>query len=195
MYAHATGIWHLLYDWQTLVAGLMALVAALIAGMLTYVAGSRQVAEIRRQNRFLRRNEARQLARSVLSSARIIDGILRITEDSIRERRFGGSLTANIEMNATNQIRQSVAVPPQYEVIDYLKNLGREIIDNYFLLGGKITEFRKQSGSATAESLQNEMAALLKVVEHIRGEIADETKKALAVLSDGDPEEAERPAA
>lgn len=195
MYAHATGIWHLLYDWQTLVAGLMALVAALIAGVLTYVAGSRQVEEIRRQNRFLRRNEARQLARSVLSSARIIDGILRITEESIREQRFGGSLTANIEMNATNQIRQSVAVPPQYEVIDYLKNLGREIIDKYFLLGGKITEFRKQSGSSTAESLQNEMAALFKVVEHIRGEIADETKKALAVLSDGDPEEAERPAA
>jgi hypothetical protein len=183
-----TGFSHLLYDWQTLVAGLLALISALIAGLLAYTAGSRQVAEIRRQNRFLQRSESRRLARTVVSSARILDGILKVADESIRSHRFGESLNTDIGMNTTNQIRQSIEVLPRYEMMEHLKNLGREIIDNYFLLCTKIADFRRQSGSSTAESLQREMEGLLKLLDHIRSEIAEEVTKSLAVLSHEDPE-------
>lgn len=53
-------MWKLFYDWQTLIAGMFAL----IDGVLAYVAASWQAAEIRRQNRFIQKPESRRLART-----------------------------------------------------------------------------------------------------------------------------------
>ena len=178
-----TGLCKLLYDWQTLVAGLLAVVSALAAGALAYLAGLRQVAEIRRQNQFLQRTESRRLAGMVVSAARILEGILKLVDDNIRARTFGGSLSTDIGMHAANQIRQSIDVPPRYEIIGQLQCFGHEIIDNYFLLCAKIDSFRKQSGSVSAGALQDELQALLVIVKHLRDEIVKESKASLDILA------------
>jgi hypothetical protein len=178
-----TGLCKLLFDWQTLVAGLLALVSAIVAGVLAYVAGLRQVAEIRRQNQFLQRSESRRLARGVVSAARIVEGILKTIDDKIRAPTFAGGLSTDIGVAATNQIRQSIQAPPHHELIGQLQYLGREVIDNYFLLCVKIEEFQKRSGSATAGALQDELKSLLAIVDHLRDEIEKESKQSLAILA------------
>lgn len=68
----------------------------------------------------------------MITAARIVDGILKLVDEHIRTPTFGGPLTTDIGQNATNQIRQSINVPPRYETIEQLQCLGRDVIDNYF---------------------------------------------------------------
>jgi hypothetical protein len=54
-----TGVCKLLYDWQSLLAGVLAL----IAGFAAYCAGRRQARAVEQQNCELKRAEKRRLAR------------------------------------------------------------------------------------------------------------------------------------
>ena len=104
-----------------------------------------------------KRSEDRRRASMVVTAARILEGILKIVDDAVSARRFGGNLDADIGVSATNQIRQSIGFPPRYELIDQPRYLGRDVIENYFLLYVKIEAFRKPGASATAASLQKSL--------------------------------------
>ncbi len=180
----------LLTDWGSIIGG----VFALLAGAALYVIGRmqvratrdaavQQVAAVNRQNEYLKRSEDRRRASMVVTAARILEGILKIVDDAVSARRFGGNLDADIGVSATNQIRQSIGLPPRYELIDQPRYLGRDVIENYFLLYVKIEAFRKPGASATAASLQKELEALQAAVGHLREEIAEESRESLAVLA------------
>lgn len=72
MSAGYSGFWGFLYDWQNLVAGVLAL----IAGILAYCASQGQKEATERQTAHLQREAKRQMAREVIVSARLVDGVL-----------------------------------------------------------------------------------------------------------------------
>jgi hypothetical protein len=67
-----------------------------------------------------------------------------------------------------------------------LQFLGREVIDNYFLLYERIEEFRRNSGSATAEILQRELQALIAIVDQVRADAGEESAAAQGLLAEDD---------
>lgn len=177
-------------DWGNIIGG----VFALLAGAALYVIGRmqvrvtkdaavQQVAAVNRQNEYLKRSEDRHHANNVLNAALILDGILKIVDDNVSVQQFDSDIDTDMGVGTINQIRQSISLPPRYEVIDQLRYLGRDIIENYFLLYVKIEAFRNPSASATAASLQKELEALQAIVGHLREEIAEERREALGVLA------------
>jgi hypothetical protein len=96
-----TGLWKLLYDWQTLLAG----AAAIFGGWLAYRAGVKQAtatraaaaiqiqaiatqtAALEQQNAQLRRADQRRLARESLIAARMLDASLEVVANDIETAR------------------------------------------------------------------------------------------------------------
>jgi hypothetical protein len=86
-----TGTLKLLFDWQTLIGGILALVAGFVAAFYAYFAGLKQVRAVRDQTREaeaenarLRREGRRALARDGLVAARLIHGVLVRVMDGIK---------------------------------------------------------------------------------------------------------------
>ena len=168
-------LYRLFTDWGSLFGG----VFALVAGVLLYCIGQKQVAAANRQTDFLKTQESRNLARKVITAGRILEGILKLVDDNISTTNSFGTSQTHVGQNTAIQIRQRVTTPPCYELIDELRHMGREIVDNYFLLCTRIADFKKQTGDATATSLHTELQVIRKTVAHIRFEIADESKGAM----------------
>jgi hypothetical protein len=115
----------------------------------------------------------------VVSATRILDGILKIVEDNIKTvDSFGTESWRTIDPGTLNPMRQKLEAPPRYEIIPQLGNLGREIIDNYFLLCVKIDDFRKPTAATNADSLHKEIDTIRKIVTGLREEIGQEGNKA-----------------
>jgi hypothetical protein len=94
----------LLYDWQTLIAGGMALAAGVGTGWITRSAARQQVAAanrqteaVKQQNTELKTEARRNLARNALTSITLIESVLSRIQDDIdrviqltNQPQFGG---------------------------------------------------------------------------------------------------------
>jgi hypothetical protein len=149
-----------------------------LAGVALYIIGRKQVAAVNRQNDLLQRGESSRLARMVVSAGRVLDGILQIVANNLDNIDSFGSNQQMIGLNTVNQIPQQLAMPPRYEVIPQLEHLGREIINDYFLLCTRIDHFRTSSVDTTAASLHEQIEAMRMIVDRLREEIGHESHRA-----------------
>jgi hypothetical protein len=174
------GVWKLFYDWQSLIAGMLAL----FAGFLAYGAGRRQALATEAQNIQMRRRERCDLAREVLISTRLFDGILATVLNNISDMATFSTAGSYLGVSVTNSIRQKLAVPSLYPVIDYLGKLGRESIGNYFELLAKVEQFRTPTADTTGAQLNHEVEAIRAIINVLRNDIAEEARKTQEVLAD-----------
>jgi hypothetical protein len=167
------GIEKLLYDWQTLIAGFMALAAGVGAVWITRIparqqvaAANRQTEAVRQQNAELRRSEERELARETLVAARLFGGII-----------------ANLMESTKGAHPITVILPdvPVYEVIDHLGKLNRESIDKYFMLANKVHSF-KHRGSPTVNKVTGDLDQITAIAASLADEISQESIRCIGVL-------------
>jgi hypothetical protein len=109
--------WKLLCDWQTLAAGILAIVAAVIGGLFVYCVGVKQIRLLQEQNADLKRAEQRKLAQERLNVARVLWSCLGYVESDVARASFGGGPNSVIPEKVANSIRISIEKPN----FDYLR--------------------------------------------------------------------------
>jgi len=186
-----TGPLKLLYDWQTLVAGFVAIGG----GWLAYFAGVKQVrairaqtAVLRQQNDDLKRAEQRRLARDSLIAARMLDASLEVVARDIENARstFGGPRDGYVDEPTANLARQAVGKPGFAYLWEKVGILDREIAVPFLELEASIDRMRAQHGTTHIGPLTDRLDHLSALVERIRDLAGGEIRRTRAVLSDDD---------
>jgi hypothetical protein len=186
-----SGALGLLFDWQTLVAGLLAFGAGLLAywsgnnqARATSKAAQQEVQALLQQNEYMRLSERRHLARSVLTSARIVDGLLQLFDENLQtSSHFDQNGSDQLTASVAGQVRAHINPLPRYEIIDQLGFLGREIIDQYFSVSDKIAYFRDDKSPATKMELSAQFLMFRQLIKQLRDDIGDESRKSMSVLN------------
>jgi hypothetical protein len=137
------GIWLLLYDWQTLIAGLLAVVAATAASFAAYRVGKSQVSAVEKQNDEMKERERRALARETKISAGLFTALTKAIQKNIED-------TQNIfsqdwhpgPFNENWKPQKNLISPPLYPVFNHLGKLDIKSIEMYFSLCTRIDQFR-----------------------------------------------------
>jgi hypothetical protein len=188
MTADYTGVWKFLFDWQTLIAGFFAL----IAGGMAYVAGVKQARVVEKQNIQLKQSERRQLARTSLIAARLLDGALMgietdltVVEDYIGSAVgiCGGAeqyIDAAVVADSLKKIRK-----PTLELVwDQLGVLEPGSIESYLELDKKIETFWAVAGknNRTRNSFLDEIRALKLIVGNLRDSLGQQSTGLIATL-------------
>jgi hypothetical protein len=174
-----TGVCKLLYDWQSLLAGVLAV----IAGIAAYCAGRRQARAVEEQNSELKRAEKRRLAREELIAVRLLEGGIARTEDDTNR-------IMDILIEPQYQ-REQATVPSNYrrmihkpEITVVWEKLGLcdpEIISTYLRLDHKIDQFWETEIVSVPWHNQNlnEFATMIK---SLRASLAKQAHRVEAVL-------------
>jgi hypothetical protein len=198
-------------DWQTMIAGIVAVVGAVGGGALAYRAGVRQAdattnsanaeieaikqqtAALEQQNADLKRADQRRLARERLTAARMLYISLGFVANDISKAHSmfsappeGGPPIPIIAQAATS-IRRTVGKPHFDYFWEKVGNFDREDIAGAFLvLEEFIDQLLEEKGSTSMGVLKNRLDNLSKAVEHLRNLAADEMGKARGFLSADD---------
>ena len=185
-----TGILKYLYDWQTIVAG----VFALVAGYMAYAAGHEQARLVEQQNTHLQQGDRRRLARSSLVSVRLLDGALAGIEAYINaEVAFIGTTTGITERDGQNVIadhaaasRNRIKIPELSLIWDQLGNMNPEWIGNYMSLHREVLRLTGpgQRQNLKLNSMLDEYRSALAIVDWLRRELECEAGKANATLAE-----------
>lgn len=187
-----TGWLKLLYDWQTLVTGLLALAGGFLAAGVAYLAGRRQVQAVKdqmaallEQNEDLKRESRRNLARNSLIAIRLVSGVLSKVEDGI------GSLDESLDH--VGSVLPEVALPQGFRqliqrtdlsvVWNTLGVLGRETVEGYLLLDMRLTEFAS-SRNFSKPAIMEDLAKIKPLVTFLRRELTKEGQAYNAILTD-----------
>jgi hypothetical protein len=132
-----------LFNWQPLLAGVLALAA----GVLAYCAGLRQARAVEEQNRELKRKERRQVAREGIVATRLIDGILAKIENEIA--RVNTLLDQPSYQKpgaiAPADCNRLIQKPNISVVFDKLGMCSQEIIAKYMELDAEIEQYREHN--------------------------------------------------
>jgi hypothetical protein len=195
-----TGLWKLLYDWQTLLAG----AAAIFGGWLAYRAGVKQAtatgdaaaiqiqaiatqtAALEQQNAQLRRADQRRLARESLIAARMLDASLEVVANDIGTARssFGAEpRDGQIDEPTANSVRHAVGKPGFAYLWEKLGILDREIAVPFLTLEAAIERMRAERGATIAFGLTDRLDQLSMLVERLRDLAGGEIGRATRVLS------------
>jgi hypothetical protein len=174
-----TGVWKVLYDWQSLLAGVLAL----IAGIAAYCAGRRQARAVEQQNSELKRAENRRLAREELIAVRLFEADLaRIEEDTTRiTNTLNHPQYDNPQASVPANYRRMIHKPDITVVWDKLGLCDPETITTYLGLDHKIEQFWETDiGSASWHKQRlGEFATMSK---SLRESLASQAHRVEAVL-------------
>jgi hypothetical protein len=198
-----TGLFRFVYDWQSFIAGFVALGG----GVLAYRAGitqakatrksaegqieaiKEQTAAVRQQNADLKRAEQRRLAQERSNVARVLWSCLGFVEDDVRRSssRFGGDPDVELWEQAANSARRSIGKPN----FDYLRervgSFAREDIVPAFLGVEKIIdELRAEEGKISVGQLRARLDNLLDGVRNLRELAMVELDSARTILSENE---------
>ena len=181
MSSEYVGVFKYLYDWQSFIAGLFAL----IAGVVAYAAGLRQARAVEQQNRELKIAERRRLAREQIVAIRLLNGALATIESGLthvegfleQPRYLPGSAIV------PEGWRELVRKPPLDVVWPHLGVCGFEVVDNYVLLDAEIETFLRSS-IHSAGLIKNKIAAFHSTTKFLRDELDEAAKKCIALLAD-----------
>jgi hypothetical protein len=137
-----------LFDWQPLLVGVLALAA----GVAAYCAGLRQARAVEEQNRELKRNERRQLAREGIVATRLIDGILAKIEHEIARvtTLFEQPCYQKPDAIAPADWNRLIQKPNISVVFDKLGMCSEEILAKYMELDAEIEQYRERNISGVA---------------------------------------------
>ena len=165
--------------WQT---GAL-LIVALIAGKIAYRAKVERTRE--KQNNVLKRAESAAQARDTLRVARQIDDVLTTVINNIdATAKLADTWIRGAQCFEDPAIRRRVASPPLFSVAPHLDTLGSDLGKTYLRLADEISAFRTEPTQASPSRLPNELAALLKIVETLQGEIAERRHQAQSAAAE-----------
>jgi hypothetical protein len=162
-----------LYDWQTLIAALVAGLLALVAAAIAYRATTHQT-------HYLQREAQRDLARRGIVASRLLDSALQGLDDRAAE------LERLMEPNSDNYVLapQHRAALQQIPLEIVWQDLGRftpDIVRNYISLARDVEKFRAPT---TSDPARPEIARIRHIIENLRRLIADEAEHALKRLKE-----------
>jgi hypothetical protein len=190
----------LLYDWQTLITGFLAVGG----GVLAYGAGVKQAnatlggaaiqsqatgaqtAALEKQNAELRLGEQRRLAREALVAARMLYASMGIVASDIANAsaRFSGPPTGEIDGVTANQIREAVSRPHFAYLWERVGNLDRdEIVVAFLALEAAMDQIQAERGTTRIGPLKERLDNLSRSVEHLRDLASREIERATGILS------------
>ena len=174
-----TGFWRVLFDWQTIIAGLLALAA----GLLAFFAAQRQVRAIKDQTRHFQREAKKHQAREAIIAGRLLDGVLSTLEDGIRSLQKTLAQPTYKLPNATipASYKETLRKPPLATVWDRLGMFDPNAITNYMNLDAKVDLFRTDQIFAAAWNIEA-LAPLAVIVSTLRRMIGEESKLAHDVI-------------
>src|ERR1700689_1215417 len=183
-------------DQGSIIAGLLALAAGIIA-----YRGARQAAEMQvravnkqtealiHQNTFLKIENVRKLARESLISVRLIEGILSEIKDDID--RLSKLLDQPQYLDQPNAVAPSewralIHKPPLAVVWNNIGLCGIEVINKYLLLDRTLDEFANRNVNGV-DYIKNSLATITNIVDFLRAELDQTGKCCSAVLADTPP--------
>lgn len=174
------GVLGVLCDWQTLIAGGLAILAAVIGGGIAYVVGRGQIRVVREQNADLKRAEQRRLAQERSNVARVLWSCLGFVEaDVTRARRASPS--------EANPARRRIGKPN----FDYLRErvgsfARQDIVPAFLGVERLIDELRAEKGPIPVGELTARLNTLLDEVTKLRALAMVELGSARTILSEND---------
>ena len=164
-----SGLLGILYDWQTGVAGLVALGA----GYLAYRATTNQT-------RHLQREAKRDLARRGVVASRLLDGALQGLDD--RAAELEKLMVNNSDTYVIpSQHRAELQQIPLETVWQELGRFTPDIVRNYISLARDVEKFRSPT---TSDPAKPEIARIRHIIKNLRELIAREAKHALKRLEE-----------
>ena len=181
----AIGKW--LYDWQTLVGGILALAAGAGAAIAAYCAGQSQVRAVNEQtqavneqNETLKLQARRKDAQEGIVAVQLLSGVLTRIQDGI----------ARLD-KLLNQPEYSELVPPSFHNIiqrtaldvvwDTLGDSSHEIVENYLMLDMKLSEF-SSSGDKDPFSMKNDLQTIRNYIELLCVHLNNQKEQCAAIL-------------
>jgi hypothetical protein len=183
-------LYKLLTDLGSLIGGIFGL----LAGVALYVIGrmqvraikestKKQVDAINRQNELLQKSEIHNVARTVVSAASLLEGILTNVKRHIDRigYEFGSDTGRGIQDSEIDEIGKILVTPPLTEIIDPLGQLGHEIIESYFMLCTKIYNVGTQD-IRIAPSLHRKLKNIREIIELLDSKVGHAEAKALRIL-------------
>jgi hypothetical protein len=187
-----SALYDLFRDQGSIVAGVLALVA----GILAY-RGARQAAEmqvsalnaqteaVRQQNTELKNENRRKLAREGIISIRLLGGVLsRVTEDISRlDKLLDQPQFFKPDATVPADWRKLIYKPPLATIWDNLAVCGTEVINNYLLLDAKVEEFINREINGV-HYIKNELAKFTNIVNFLDDELRRDATRCNAVLSE-----------
>jgi len=179
-------LWKLFYDWQTIAAGILAIVAALIGGFFVYWVGVKQIRALQEQNADLKRAEQRRLARETLSTARMLDASLQVIAENIEgAREWSGAQprSGHVDQEMANSVRQTLGEHRLSYLRDKMGILDPEIAVPLIRLEATLDRFRAEKGETHAGGLTDRLKEFSVLVQRIRDLAGGEIARTRAILS------------
>lgn len=190
----------LLYDFcrdqGSIIAGLLALAAGYLVFKGVTVAAQKQVAAVnaqtealRQQNRELRNEGERRLARDQIVALKLLGTVLAIIRNDVDKLK---QLLQNPRYTGTTRIvpanyRQLIYKPPLSIMWDDLGICGPDIIANYLQLDARLSEFARTQVYAV-DIMQNELQAISDTLELLERELQSDAGQDSIALDAPAPE-------
>jgi hypothetical protein len=205
-----TDLFRWVYDWQTMIAGIVAVVGATGGGVLAYCAGvkqatatrhaaDRQIRALQEQNADLKRAEQRRLARESSTVAGMLYAAMGLVA-----RDIGTALAAIPKaISASFRDRLPPDDPPlDAQIANYIRHMVRkygfdylrdrvgtfnreDIAVAFMLLEAEIDLPLAEQGAIQVSQLRERLEHLFKTVTHLRMLATKELERANTILSGG----------
>jgi hypothetical protein len=172
-------------DQGSIISGILALIAGVVAYGGAMHAAKIQVAALKEQNAALKGENRRKLARDSIVAIRLLSGVVRGMKDDSKRIR---DLLQQPQYMVPNAIaptdwRQSIAKPPLAVVWNSLGLCGREIIETYLVLDAKVEEFARRDVPA-AKYMREQLAGFMGAIDILASELDAEAKRCLDLLAE-----------
>lgn len=179
--------WQFVDHWQTLIAGILAVIAAIGTIVVTLIAAAMAVKAAREQTAFTLAKERRNAASDSLIAGQLIDGVLATiiatcdlldTDLSLVDRNF-------VPSELAKSLYETLAKPDLAVVWGSLGRLGREIVSKYLHLDTTIDLVWNTKDDVLISKMVFQVEGIAKMASDLRIEITQSSKPYLDILTKG----------
>jgi len=177
-------------DQGSIIGGLLALAAGLLAFRGAMHAADKQVAAVnvqtealRQQNSDLKTESRRRLAREAIIAIKLLGSVLGIVRDDVAKvtKLLDQPVYFGPNMVAPANIRQVIYQLPLDIVWGNLGVCGTEVVNNYLLLDAKLDEFTKTQ-VYSVDIIKNELQIITNILDFLERELENDAARCNAVL-------------
>jgi len=174
-----TGLLAIIYYWQSLEAGILAL----FAGILAFLIGKQQAESVRSQTAYLIAENKRSLARRGYVATTMLDGLLDAIKDSlVAVRNFSSSVNnPNGEALVHESLKQQVK---DVDLTLFWSDLGQcnsDTVRNFFNLETRIKQLKTYDNN-NAVRIRSQIADIDNIIKFLNEELASQRARANSVL-------------
>ena len=177
-------------DQGSIIGGLLALAAGLLAFRGAMHAADKQVAAVnvqtealRQQNSDLKTESRRRLAREAIIATKLLGSVLLIVRADVAKvtKLLDQPVYFGPNMVAPANIRQVIYQLPLDIVWGNLGVCGTEVVNNYLLLDAKLDEFTKTQ-VYSVDIIKNELQIITNILDFLERELENDAARCNAVL-------------